>query len=168
MPANLPPQYFEAEKRFREAKSPESKIEALEEMLTIMPKHKGTDKLRADVRRKISKFKTQSKQKKGVSRRESEYSIDICARFYPYHVYVEWFHSLSLNKHRKVLADKAGNGFMMQITASRYLSYPKPAFFCLFQASNDFNQVFSNVFSHFRLTLRYIAPAGAFYISYYL
>jgi ribosome-interacting GTPase 1 len=76
MPANLPPQYFEAEKRFREAKTPEGKVEALEEMLTIMPKHKGTDKLRADLRRKISKFKTQSHQKKGVSRHESAYSID--------------------------------------------------------------------------------------------
>jgi ribosome-interacting GTPase 1 len=76
MPANLPPQYFDAEKRFREAKTPEGKVEALEEMLTIMPKHKGTDKLRADLRRKISKFKTQSQQKKGVSRHESAYSID--------------------------------------------------------------------------------------------
>jgi len=76
MPANLPPQYFEAEKRFREAKSPELKVEALEEMLTIMPKHKGTDKLRADLRRKISKFKSQSHQKKGGVRRESAYSID--------------------------------------------------------------------------------------------
>jgi len=76
MPANLPPQYFEAEKRFREAKTPQEKIEVLEEMLAIMPKHKGTDKLRADLRRKISKFKTQPQQKKGVSRRESAYAID--------------------------------------------------------------------------------------------
>ena len=76
MPANLPPHYFEAEKRFREAKKPEGKIEALEEMLMIMPKHKGTDKLRAEVRKKISKFKSQSQQKKSVSRRETAYSID--------------------------------------------------------------------------------------------
>ena len=76
MPANLPPHYFVAEKRYREAKSPELKVGALEEMLTIMPKHKGTDKLRADLRRKISRFKTQSQQKKGVSRRESAYSIE--------------------------------------------------------------------------------------------
>jgi len=55
MPANLPPMYFEAEKRFRDGKTPEEKIEALEEMLAIMPKHKGTDKLKADLRRKIAK-----------------------------------------------------------------------------------------------------------------
>ena len=76
MPANLPPQYFEAEKRYREGKTPGAKIEALEEMLTIMPKHKGTDKLRADLRRKISKFRTQTQQKKGGARRESAYSIE--------------------------------------------------------------------------------------------
>ncbi|UCF84682.1 MAG: TGS domain-containing protein [Desulfobacteraceae bacterium] len=76
MPANLPPQYFEAEKRYREAGNPAEKVEALEEMLTIMPKHKGTDKLRASLRRKISKFKDQSRQKKGTSRAETAYSID--------------------------------------------------------------------------------------------
>jgi ribosome-interacting GTPase 1 len=46
MPANLPPMYFEAEKRFRDGKTPEEKIEALEEMLAIMPEHKGTEKLK--------------------------------------------------------------------------------------------------------------------------
>jgi len=76
MPANLPPQYFEAEKRFREARSPQEKVEALEEMLMIMPKHKGTDKLRAEVRRKISKFKSQAQQKKGAGKRETAYSIE--------------------------------------------------------------------------------------------
>lgn len=76
MPANLPPPYFEAEKRYREAKTPEAKIEALEEMLTIMPKHKGTDKLRADLRRKIAKFKSEAQQRKGAGRRGISYAID--------------------------------------------------------------------------------------------
>lgn len=76
MPANLPPHYFEAERRYREAGTPQGKTEALEEMLMIMPKHKGTDKLRADLRRKISKLKAQAKKKKGSSRRETAYSID--------------------------------------------------------------------------------------------
>ncbi|MEJ5364444.1 MAG: GTPase [Desulfosoma sp.] len=76
MPANLPPPYFEAEKRYREAKTPEAKIEALEEMLTIMPKHKGTDKLRADLRRKIAKFKSEAQQRKGAGRKGLSYAID--------------------------------------------------------------------------------------------
>ena len=68
MPANLPPQYFEAEKHFRMAKSPEGKIEALEAMLAIMPKHKGTDKLRADLRRKIAKISQEAERKYATSR----------------------------------------------------------------------------------------------------
>lgn len=76
MPANLPPHYFAAEKRYREAKTPVEKIEHLEEMLMIMPKHKGTDKLRADLRRRISKLKSQSQQKKGGARRDAAYVIE--------------------------------------------------------------------------------------------
>jgi ribosome-interacting GTPase 1 len=76
MPANLPPPYFEAEKRYREGRTPEEKIEALEEMLTIMPKHKGTDKLRADLRKRIAKHKSESQQKKGALRRETAYNIE--------------------------------------------------------------------------------------------
>ena len=76
MPANLPHMYFDAEKRFREAKTPESKIGALEEMLTIMPKHKGTDRLRADLRRRIAKLKEQAQQKKGGARRDDAYMIE--------------------------------------------------------------------------------------------
>jgi len=70
MPANLPPQYFEAEKRFRLAKSPEEKIAGLEEMLAIMPKHKGTDHLRAELRARIAKL-TQLATKKSGARRAS-------------------------------------------------------------------------------------------------
>jgi ribosome-interacting GTPase 1 len=70
MPANLPPQYFEAEKNFRTAKSPLEKIAALEEMLAIMPKHKGTDHLRAELRTRIAKL-TQSLDKKTATQRAS-------------------------------------------------------------------------------------------------
>jgi ribosome-interacting GTPase 1 len=76
MPANLPPDYFESEKRYREAKTHSEKIECLEEMLTIMPKHKGTDKLRADLRRRISKLKDASQTKRGVGKHESAFRID--------------------------------------------------------------------------------------------
>ncbi len=76
MPANLPPPYFEAEKRFREAKTSEEKLDALEDMLTIMPKHKGTDKLRADLRKRIAKVKEQAQQKKGGARRDIAYMVE--------------------------------------------------------------------------------------------
>lgn len=47
MPANLTPAYLEAEKSFKKAKALSEKILALdlENMLAIMPKHKGTDNL---------------------------------------------------------------------------------------------------------------------------
>jgi ribosome-interacting GTPase 1 len=65
MPANLTPEYFKAEKWFRSATSNDEKILALEQMLRVMPKHKGTDHLRADLRRKLSKLKDTGTQKKG-------------------------------------------------------------------------------------------------------
>lgn len=64
MPANLTPEYFKAEKWFRSATSNDEKIMALEQMLRVMPKHKGTDHLRADLRRKLSKLKEGGTQKK--------------------------------------------------------------------------------------------------------
>jgi ribosome-interacting GTPase 1 len=68
MPTNLPPQYFDAEKRFREAKTTPEKIAALEAMLAIMPHHKGTDKLRAGLRKRLSKLRDEQERKRGGSR----------------------------------------------------------------------------------------------------
>jgi len=76
LPANLPPAYFESEKRYREAKTPAEGIAALEEMLAIMPKHKGTDKLKADLRRRISKLKSKQHEKKKLGKRDSSYKIE--------------------------------------------------------------------------------------------
>lgn len=76
MPANLPPEYLEAEKRYRAAKNPTEKLACLEDMLTLLPKHKGTDKLRADLRRRISKVKVTSQGKKAAGKRESAFQID--------------------------------------------------------------------------------------------
>ncbi len=63
MPANLTPEYFKAERWYREAKTPDEKILALERMLAVMPKHKGTDHLKADLRRKLSKLRDSTQQK---------------------------------------------------------------------------------------------------------
>jgi ribosome-interacting GTPase 1 len=63
MPANLPPAYHSAEQRFREARTPDEKIAALEEMLAIMPKHKGTDRLQGDIKARIAKLRKQEGKK---------------------------------------------------------------------------------------------------------
>jgi len=73
MPANLPPKYHAAEKRYREAKDPDEKLDALEEMMAIMPKHKGTDHLRAELRTRMAKLTTEAQKKGG--RRSSIYNI---------------------------------------------------------------------------------------------
>jgi uncharacterized protein len=67
MPANLTPEYKRAEERFRLAKSPEERLEALEEMLRVIPKHKGTDGLQADLKARISKLRKQPSTKAGKS-----------------------------------------------------------------------------------------------------
>jgi ribosome-interacting GTPase 1 len=76
MPTNLPPEYFEVDKRYRAATSIEEKVECLEELLGTIPKHKGTDKLRADLRRRLSKLKASSQTRTGVSRRVSAFRIE--------------------------------------------------------------------------------------------
>jgi ribosome-interacting GTPase 1 len=65
MPANLTPDYHRAEDRFRQAKTVEDKIDALEEMLRVVPKHKGTDGLQADIKARIAKLKKQPASKAG-------------------------------------------------------------------------------------------------------
>jgi ribosome-interacting GTPase 1 len=76
MPTNLPPEYFEAEKRYRAATSPAEKIARLEELIGTIPKHKGTDKLRADLRRRLSKLKSATQTKKSLGRQDSVYRIE--------------------------------------------------------------------------------------------
>jgi ribosome-interacting GTPase 1 len=57
MAANLTPQYLEAEKRLKTAKIPQERLEILQEMMALMPKHKATEKLQAQLKTKISKLK---------------------------------------------------------------------------------------------------------------
>lgn len=75
MPANLPPQYFDAEKKYREAKSIPEKIMFLEEMFAIMPKHKGTEKLRKELRTKIAKLKKDTQKKPYTGKRGQIYFV---------------------------------------------------------------------------------------------
>jgi uncharacterized protein len=60
MPANLTPQYREAEQRFREATGHEDKLAALREMMALLPRHKGTEKLWADLRRRLAKLEDEA------------------------------------------------------------------------------------------------------------
>ena len=75
MPANLTPQYLSAEKRYKEARTPEEKISTLQEMLKLIPKHKGTDHLQGDIKRRLKQLREAPKKKSGVRRVISPYVI---------------------------------------------------------------------------------------------
>ena len=66
MPANLTPEYLAAEQDYKSAHTHPEKIAALERMLSTLPKHKGTEKLQADLKRRLSKARKES-HKKGTS-----------------------------------------------------------------------------------------------------
>lgn len=76
MPTNLPPEALGAEKRYRAADTIEDKIATLEEYIGAIPKHKGTDHLRADLRRKLAKLKEAAQIRKGTGRQVSAFQID--------------------------------------------------------------------------------------------
>lgn len=77
MPANLTPQYFDAEKKYKAAKTTQEKLMYLQEMLAIIPKHKGTEKLQADIKSRISKLKDQVEhQKKSGGPSNAWYQVD--------------------------------------------------------------------------------------------
>ncbi len=72
MTTNLSPGFLAAEVEFKKANTDEERLAALEEMLSTIPKHKGTEKMCADIKRRISKLKesieeARSSTKKGIS-----------------------------------------------------------------------------------------------------
>lgn len=50
MPANLSPAYKKAEQEFRAARDEPERLIRLKEMLSTIPKHKGTEHLQADIK----------------------------------------------------------------------------------------------------------------------
>jgi ribosome-interacting GTPase 1 len=60
MPANLPPQYSKAEHELRSLTSPAERLEKLREMYRLIPKHKGTERLQAELKQKISRAREEA------------------------------------------------------------------------------------------------------------
>jgi hypothetical protein len=67
MPANLTPDYEKAEARLRAATTDDERLAALQDMLSTIPKHKGTEKMQADIKRRISQLR-KAAARKGPSR----------------------------------------------------------------------------------------------------
>src|SRR6056297_2577664 len=70
MPANVSPEYATAEKEYLQANSLEDKIEKLKKMISFAPSHKGGENLRAQLKSRLKRFRTEletEKKKKSSS-----------------------------------------------------------------------------------------------------
>ncbi|MEM5792752.1 MAG: TGS domain-containing protein [Candidatus Aenigmatarchaeota archaeon] len=65
MPVNAPVEYYKAEEKFTNAKTREEKIMYLEEMIRLLPKHKGSETVLAQLRKKLAKLKAEKPKKSG-------------------------------------------------------------------------------------------------------
>ncbi|MGB9708185.1 MAG: GTPase [Candidatus Pacearchaeota archaeon] len=64
MPINASPEYFRAQGEYLAAKTKEAKIYALEKMIKLAPKHKGSENLLAELRSKLAKLKKELEEEK--------------------------------------------------------------------------------------------------------
>jgi len=67
MTANLSPEYKDAEGRYKKATSFEDKLRALEDMIAWIPKHKGTEKMQADLKTRLARMREEGEQRKKAS-----------------------------------------------------------------------------------------------------
>ncbi len=77
MPANLPPTYYKLKHQHEAAKTDEERLSLLEEMLRIIPKHKGSEKVVSDLRRRIARHKKNPAEKAGKGSGKKSYSEHI-------------------------------------------------------------------------------------------
>ncbi|MBN2252170.1 MAG: 50S ribosome-binding GTPase [Kosmotogaceae bacterium] len=85
MPINAGPEYFKAEEKYLSAKTKEAKIAALEEMIRKLPKHKGTQTMLGQLKKRLARLKkestSQSKTKpKFVVRKDGAAQVTIIGR----------------------------------------------------------------------------------------
>ena len=73
MPANLTPQYQKAEEAYRRAQTAQEQVACLEEMLKLIPKHKGTEKLQADLKSRLKEAKAEVQAEKAAPKTGKSY-----------------------------------------------------------------------------------------------
>jgi ribosome-interacting GTPase 1 len=56
MPTNVTPEYKKAKAEYQRAREPKERLHCLKEMLRLLPKHKGTDHLQAELKTKIKEL----------------------------------------------------------------------------------------------------------------
>lgn len=75
MAVNLTPQYMEAEEEYKKARTPEEKQEALKKMWALVPKHKASEKLQAQLKTKMSEAREAIESKKHAKKGGVSYKI---------------------------------------------------------------------------------------------
>ncbi|MSQ95232.1 MAG: TGS domain-containing protein [Gemmataceae bacterium] len=64
MAANLTPQYLKAEEEYKKAQTPDEKLACLKTMFQLVPKHKASEKLQAELKTKMKDLKEEIEQDK--------------------------------------------------------------------------------------------------------
>src|ERR1700724_2902709 len=64
MAVNLTPQYLEAEQEYKRAQTAEEKLECLKRMWALVPKHKASEKLQAELKTKMSDLREEVEQER--------------------------------------------------------------------------------------------------------
>jgi len=68
VPTNVTAEYLAAEEEYRNAKTIPEKIRALEKMYATVPKHKGTEKLRLQIKRRLSELRKELEKQRQVKK----------------------------------------------------------------------------------------------------
>jgi len=77
MAVNLPPQYHDAEARYKKGRTAEEKLVALREMWVILPKHKASEKVQVILKTKISELTDEIEQAKSGPRKAAPGTVRI-------------------------------------------------------------------------------------------
>ena len=64
MATNLTPQYLEAEAEYKKAQTPEDRLACLKKMFQLVPKHKASEKLQADLKTKMAELRDEVEEAK--------------------------------------------------------------------------------------------------------
>src|SRR5262245_13000375 len=75
MPANLPPQYHAAEETYRRARTSAEKVEAFGTMMAVIPKHKGTEHLRGELKARMARLTQEAERQAGGKSGASLYDV---------------------------------------------------------------------------------------------
>jgi uncharacterized protein len=77
MAANLTPQYLEAEAEFKKATTSEERLACLQRMYSLLPKHKASEKLQAELKKKISEARNEAEEdrQKGSKKGSVSYKV---------------------------------------------------------------------------------------------